>query len=195
MVWAKAGTTTLTSSGDEIDISMTTSSKFNMILVHQLETGSSINSSYRVGNSTVDTGSNYSRRTSNNGGADSTNDSMDKLSSFYGSIDDSGFAVGYFVNIATEEKLFIVHGTGNDATGAGTAPERREFVGKWSNTSDLIDTCRVFNEQNGSYDTDSNHTVIGSDGTESLNVQDGAIYYDTTLNKEYVLYNNTWTEV
>jgi hypothetical protein len=28
-----------------------------------------------------------------------------------------------------------------------------------------------------------------------MTVQDGAIYYDTTLNKEYVLYNNTWTEV
>ncbi len=41
----------------------------------------------------------------------------------------------------------------------------------------------------------SNLTVLGSDGTEELNVQDGAIYYDTTLNKEYVLYNNTWTEV
>ena len=31
--------------------------------------------------------------------------------------------------------------------------------------------------------------------TLSANVQDGAIYYDTDLNKEYVLYNNTWTEV
>ena len=163
MAWAKNGTNTLTSSGDEIDISITTATKFNMILVHQLETGVTINSSYRVGNSTVDTGSNYSRRTQTDGGADSTNTSMDKLSSFYGGIDDSGFAVGYFVNISTEEKLFIVYGIGNDATGAGTAPERREFVGKYVNTSDLIDTCRVFNESAGSYDTDSNHTVLGTD--------------------------------
>lgn len=27
------------------------------------------------------------------------------------------------------------------------------------------------------------------------NVVDGSLYYDTDLNKEYVLYNNTWTEV
>jgi hypothetical protein len=30
---------------------------------------------------------------------------------------------------------------------------------------------------------------------ESLNVQEGAVYYETDTNKEYVLYNNTWTEV
>ena len=30
----------------------------------------------------------------------------------------------------------------------------------------------------GGFDTDSNLTVIGSDGTEALNVQDGAIYYE-----------------
>jgi len=53
----------------------------------------------------------------------------------------------------------------------------------------------IINDDVGSWDTDSNLSAIGSDGTEELNVQDGAIYYDTDLNKEYVLYNNTWTEV
>ena len=163
MVWAKNGTNTLTSSADEIDVSITTATKFNMILLHQLETGVRMNSDYRVGNTTVDTGSNYSRRTQNNGGSDSTNTSMDKLSSFYQATNDSGFAIGHFVNIATEEKLFIVHGMQRDATGASTAPERREFVGKWANTSDLIDICRASNDQAGDFDTDSNHTVLGTD--------------------------------
>jgi hypothetical protein len=51
------------------------------------------------------------------------------------------------------------------------------------------------NGSSGSYDTNSNITVIGSDGTASMIIQDGAIYYDTDLNKEYVLYNDTWTEL
>ena len=31
--------------------------------------------------------------------------------------------------------------------------------------------------------------------THNENLVDGSIFYDKTLNKEYVLYNNTWTEV
>ena len=49
--------------------------------------------------------------------------------------------------------------------------------------------------QSTNLQSDTNLTVIGSDGTESLNVQDGAVYYDKTLNKEYILSNNTWTEL
>ena len=45
------------------------------------------------------------------------------------------------------------------------------------------------------YTSDSNLSVIGSDGATSTKLQDGAIYYETDTNKEYVLYNNTWTEV
>lgn len=45
------------------------------------------------------------------------------------------------------------------------------------------------------YDSGSNATALGSDGTTSIIVQDGAIYYDITLNKEYILSNNTWTEL
>jgi len=195
MAWIKAGSTTLASAGDTLTVSGMTANKFNTVLAHHLETGTSINSDYRVGNSTVDTGTNYSRRVSTDGGTDSTSTSRDIITSVYANINDSAFVVGYFVNIATEEKLFIFFGMGNDATGSSTAPERRELVAKWANTSDQVDICQTLNDQAGSYDTDSNHSVLGSDGTESLNVQDGAIYHDTDTNKEYVLNNNTWTEL
>jgi|LWDU01.1.fsa_nt_gi hypothetical protein len=33
------------------------------------------------------------------------------------------------------------------------------------------------------------------DGESTVDVQDGSIFYETDTNKEYVLYNNTWTEV
>jgi hypothetical protein len=45
------------------------------------------------------------------------------------------------------------------------------------------------------YDTGSNATALGSDGVEELIVQDGAVYYDKQLNKEYILSNDTWTEL
>ena len=44
-----------------------------------------------------------------------------------------------------------------------------------------------------------NISVLGSDMTpaaaQDATVTDGAIFYETDTDKEYVLYNNTWTEV
>jgi len=91
--------------------------------------------------------------------------------------------------------LLISHAVGDSAsTGAGTAPDRRETISKYSVTSNIT-VVNGLNSDVGDYVADSNVTVLGSDGTESITVQDGAIYYDTDLNKEYVLYNNTWTEI
>ena len=193
MAWAKAGTTTLGSAGDNIDATSLTDNKFLMYMIHPLATGN-ITDKLRING---DSGSNYSYRQSNDGAADGTATSQD-FAGFLGFTvnPNESFSVGYIINISTEEKLIINHSTDNDAgTGAGTAPHRRESVLKFANTSDAVDEVNVFNDSTGDFDTDSNLTVIGSDGTESLNVQDGAIYYDTTLNKEYVLYNNTWTEL
>ena len=162
---------------------------------HQNRSGSSGSpaGSIRMGNGSVDANSNYALRKSANGGAD-CNILCSAWNDFAGgSLEFLG--VAYMVNIASEEKLGIYHSVEVGATGGGTAPNRRETVQKWANTSDEVDTYRMLNLASGSYDTGSNVTVIGSDGTEELNVQDGAIYYDTDLNKEYVLYNNTWTEV
>jgi len=73
---------------------------------------------------------------------------------------------------------------------------REEAVGKWANTSDAITSIKhTQSSSGGDYLSGSNVSVLGSDGVESLNVQDGAVYYETDTNKEYVLYDNTWTEL
>jgi ribosomal protein L27 len=41
---------------------------------------------------------------------------------------------------------------------------------------------------------DSNFTVLGSDEVLYV-VQDGAIFYEKDTNKEYIISNNTWTEL
>ena len=42
----------------------------------------------------------------------------------------------------------------------------------------------------------TNLAVLGSDITPSgVKVQDGAIYYETDTNKEFLLYNDVWTEL
>ena len=103
------------------------------------------------------------------------------------------------INISAEEKLLISHSNEVETTGVGTAPRRREYVGKWINTSDVISRYDVVNSGSGDFASDSNSTVIGSNVTtaaaQDVTVTDGAIFYETDTNKEYILYNNTWTEI
>ena len=56
-----------------------------------------------------------------------------------------------------------------------------------------------FTPQSGTIDTDSNLSILGSNVTtasaQDATVTDGSIFYSTDENKEFVLYNNTWSEV
>ena len=196
MAWNKLANAS--GSGDDFNTGTFTPSKFLEVLYHLEATGGDINGQNRVGNTTIDSGNNYAWRYSTNGGADSASTSRDYLyeSSATSNNGESGFRVLHIVNIASEEKLIIGFSIDQLAVGAGTAPNRMEFTHKWVNTSNQIDIVGGHsNSGAGDFTSDTDLTVLGSDGTEELNVQDGAIYYDTDLNKEYVLYNNTWTEV
>ncbi len=188
MAWIKAGSTTLGSAGDSISLSGL-SGKFLQIPLHIIDS-SNIQPALRVNS---DTGSNYADRVSVNGGADITHNLSYMV--IDGGDDNDCFGINYLINIATEEKLQIGFSVDQSTTGSGTAPVRREIVGKWVNTSNAITSAEVYNANIGDFDTGSNTTVLSSDGVESLGVQDGAIYYETDTNKEYVLYNNTWTEL
>ena len=192
MVWNKSGTTTLGSAGDDLDITSFTASTFNTILAHYSPTGGDAQNLTTFNN--ISTAS-YARRKSTNGGSDFSSGSETSINNSY-QTDDDHFYVMYGADITGEEKLFIEQLMDNGGSGAGSAPDRIEYVFKMVNDGDTRVTRVDFaNGSAGSYDTDSNITVLGSDGTESLDIQDGAIYYDTDLNKEYVLYNNTWTEL
>ena len=194
MAWTKASSTTLGSSSMTIDSGTITSSTFNQFLNHTLAT-SNIENSIRLGNSSIDSGSNYAHRRANNGGSDSNTTSTNRIQT--GKTDPvDQFDAVYAVNIATEEKLVISHNCTRMTAGAGNAPERVESVGKWANTSNQFDKVQSY-EGGGvaNFLTGSNLTVLGSDGVESMTVQDGAVFYETDTNKSYVLYNDTWSEL
>lgn len=196
MAWIKAGTTTLGSAGDDLDITSMTANKFNQFMDHWISITNTTTASLTLDNTG---GNDYAYRYSTNGGSDSTSTSQANVQVGLGGIPagSSNFDINYSVNIDGEEKLIIGNNVTSSTAGAGNAPSRRESVYKKDTTTDSGQYTRIDynNADAGSFDTDSNLTVIGSDGTEALNVQDGAIYYDTDLNKEYVLYNNTWTEI
>jgi hypothetical protein len=177
-----------------------TPSEFMMILNNRQAT-TALNDYFRVGNNTI-SASGYAWRSSQNGTTPDDDTSSNTSGRTEGLINQSGttdageigFSIIYALNIATEEKLFIHRIIDQISTGASQAPNRREASNKWVETTNQINIVGSYSAS-GTYNANSNIAVLGSDGTEELNVQDGAIYYDTDLNKEYVLYNNTWTEV
>ena len=192
MAWRKAGTNTLSGAQSNNVVTGITANIFNQFFGHVIS-GSGVNQvEMQFGNGSIDGSSIYAFRKSDNGGADGTSASTSVFKLHNSSSQQDKFFVGYIVNIASEEKIGIGHIVEANSAGGGNAPNRAESVGKWTNTSVQFDQME---HQSTNLQSDTNLTVIGSDGTESLNVQDGAVYYDKTLNKEYILSNNTWTEL
>lgn len=164
MTWARNGTPdTLTVAGDELLISDLTPTTFNVTLSHSLHTGD--NSIFsRSGNASIDTGTNYSNRSELNGGTDTTVTSQDDIAVGATLVGDSDiFSFSYFINISTEEKLYIFQTVASNTDGAGNVPNRISTVAKWVNTTDQADNFNIINQTTGSYDIDSNLSVLGTD--------------------------------
>jgi len=195
MAWGKLGSTTLSSTSDVIDVTSLSNNKYITLLHHGLYSGDS-NGTFNFND---DTGTKYAQRNNYVGGSDGASTSQTKFSYGDSSVHDSIFATSYILNIAGEEKLFITYYATVTSTGANT-PFRTEQVGKWVNTSDAITSIKhTQSSSGGDYISGSNVSVLGSDMTPAtaseLKVQDGLIFYETDTNKEYVLYDSTWTEL
>ena len=191
MAWSKAGSVNTAASGtvNILNVSSLPDSKFYMGLFHNSTHGQ--NSSVRMGNSSIDTGSNYAYRSSRNGASDGTTTSNSdgiRVNDNAGS--SPWLSVMYIANISGEEKLLIGNTVERMTAGAGNAPNRNEAVGKFAFTSNPIDIIQM---NSANMPSGTNFSMLGSDGVESLNVQDGAVFYETDTNKEYVLYNNVWS--
>jgi len=148
--WQELADVTLSSDGDLIDSNTFTAKKYLMIEAVGYRTNASIIPALRVGNGTLDTGSNYARRQSVNGGSDGTVTGQSSMGGDSG----AGYLtkdVYFIVNKADQEKLIINHCiiTGS---GAGSAPDRAEIVGKWANTSAQINRIGYLNVGGGSSD-------------------------------------------
>jgi len=156
--WEELGRTTLGSSGDTITVSSIPARKYLRVLISCLDTGGTINMATTFNN---DSGSNYSQRHSINGAAEATGTSQAFVNVQTAAGAYPQFATLDLVNESTPEKIGTGHSVSEGGSGAGTAPNRRELVFKWSNTSDQITRVDVSNTGGGSYDTGSEVVVLG----------------------------------
>jgi hypothetical protein len=162
--WVELGRTTLGSSGDNISVSSLTDKRYYMLLCNTFPTGGDINNRWRMNS---DTGSNYSRRKSSDGGADSTDVSQSDINVTSNGLSDPRLHIAYVANLSSKEKLLYNWEVRRSTAGAGTAPSRAETAGKWANTSNAINEFIMNNSNTGSYDTGSEVVVLGWDPADS----------------------------
>ena len=172
MAWGKAGSTTLSSSGDALTTPTLSSNTSLQYLYHGLPTGGEVTEYMTLGSGgTKDTGSNYANGVSSNGGAKSNYTSRANIvNAAKSGATTPEFGVGYIFNIAGEEKLIISQHVNASANGSGTAPERSKAVGKHVQTSAVDDIISFDNTGSGDYASNSNLIAIGSDLTPAAAV-------------------------
>ena len=158
MAWELLASTKLTSTSDTIDSGTITAKKFLNIQVHTISSGQ-VTANYRFNS---DSGTNYSRRQSSNG-SEGTGINQTLVLAGWGETGETTYVNSYVINIADEEKLVITHLIANGTNGSANVPNRREIVGKWTNTSDQITNVEVFNNDLGDFASDSELVVWGID--------------------------------
>ena len=108
-----------------------------------------------------DSGNNYSTRYSVNG-SESTGTSKNSIDTNLTAAGNE-FVTYNIINEATKEKLVITELVDSNTSGAGTAPQRVEVVGKWANTSNAITRVDLVNVGSGDFGEGSEVTVYGPD--------------------------------
>ena len=183
MAWGKAGSTTLSATGDTLTTTGMTASETNQFLFHTLASGNA-DTRYKY-NGTDQMALRYNQ----NGGSDATSTSDTPPQQIWVAYGDH-FNVNYMANVSGEEKLVITFDITASATGAGTAPQRMESVHK-SVQSDQITEINISNGGGGDYLTDSNLTVLGSDLTPVTavpaidDVQDNSLFVEKENARRY----------
>ncbi len=165
--WKEVGRETLSSAATSITCSFTPKDNMTFLFFRPSQSSITGNGTMRLGYNSVDSGSNYSDRSSSYGNSDGTNTGQSGFNEWdTGSLE--RFDVLNMPNIASKEKLVIGHGNILSANGAGTAPYRREYVAKWANTSNQANRFYVAPSTSGTgYAAGTEIVALGCDDDEA----------------------------
>ena len=161
--WQELANVELSSAGDTLDTSTITAKKYLWIQAFIPEGAGHHGYIYFNGD---DGGSNnnYARRGSINGGNDITTTDDDEINWSHDT-NSAKYLNMFVVNKSDKEKLCIAEYMDYGSSGAGTAPNRIEWVYKWVNTSAQISSVKLYNNKASSNDFPIGTTlkVWGSD--------------------------------
>ena len=195
--WKELGRTTLSGNADAINVTSLADKRYLMVLTRTLDSGQT-NVKYKFNS---DSGSNYAKRQSINGGSDSTGTSQTNIEIVQDYADDDRFQVGYIANLASKEKLMINNAVERgDNSGAGNVSASVQTVAKWGNTSNAISAVNVFNDRTGDFTSGSEVVVLGYDPDDThtdnfweelssvTTTSSGTISSGTITAKKYLMY-------
>tara|TARA_R110002167_G_scaffold42271_2_gene128484 strand:- start:324 stop:824 length:501 start_codon:yes stop_codon:yes gene_type:complete len=166
MAWKLLQTETLTVANTDIEITALTENKFMSVLTHTIPTGRVQLVQYTGTGSFVTTGGEYAQRSSVNSATDTTGINSNDIqmgTSISAVYTDTRFSVMNCINIAGEEKLMIARVVNANVAGAGTAPDREIFVGKWENNTTQMNQWQSHDIETGIQAADTNLTGFGTD--------------------------------
>ena len=146
-VWEELKSVSLSSGADTLDTGSFTSKKYLWIQAFIPE--GAAHQGYIYFNN--DTGANYARRGSINGGSDITGAPDDEINWSHDT-NSAKYLNMFVINKSDKEKLCIAEYMDYNSAGAGNAPNRIEWVYKWANTSAQISSVKLYNQENSSTD-------------------------------------------
>lgn len=155
--WEELASVELSSAGDAIDSGTFTAKKYLMVQTHCIASGT-ISTNIRFNG---DTGVKYAWRSQREGGTDDTQASDTSIQTGDDPVD--SFHTYFIVNKSNKEKLMQGDKIDLSAAGEGTAPNRREQVGKWINSTDQINEIKFINAGTGDFASGSQIKVWGFD--------------------------------
>ncbi len=154
--WEEIGRTTLGVAGATISVTSLPARSYLAIIVKVNMTGAGA-VSLLLNN---DSGNNYARRLSTNGGADATTTPASLFVNLPAG-QYPWYLTGEIVNMQTEEKTITFNAVSTNTAGVANVPNRYEGVGKWTNTADQINRIDVSNSGAGNFTANSTIIVLG----------------------------------
>ena len=166
MVWGKVKHKTLTSAGDDVDITSITAQDSIMILNHRQTDGNSTNKLQLNGN----TGSNYCFQYSTNGGNIGGSDGNSHWNEQHYSQGNDSFWIGFFPSSeASDEIIGLGYLAGEGSEGANNSPNMATAIYKVVDTG-KITRVEFFNDGTGDLGSGTNTSILGVDTPTSQDV-------------------------
>ena len=164
--WKELDRDTLTGTSDTITLSSLSNKPYLLNLGFFVSSGNT-NPSLRMGNGSIDTGTNYSWRKSLNFGTDSTGVSQNEIISDTVSTGMEYFTTSYLHNYTSTEKMIINYNVSSDGSTTSTETTCNEVTGKWSDTSNVIDEFQIYNSSTGDFGANSETLLLEYDGADA----------------------------
>jgi len=166
MVWGKVKHKTLTSAGDDVDITSITAQDSIMILNHRQTDGNSTNKLQLNGN----TGSNYCFQYSANGGNIGGSDGNSHWNEQHYTQGNDSFWIGFFPSSeASDEIIGLGYLAGEGSEGANNSPNMATATYKVVDTG-KITRVEFFNDGSGDLGSGTNTSILGVDTPTSQDV-------------------------